>query len=116
MPLRDGKFSNYQGGVRVPCIMYWSGKIEAGKTSNAIVSTIDFLPTIAHYTNVQLLNIPIYGSNISDLIENGVDIIRNYNLYLKGTEIYGIRKSDWKYFHLAVKEILIQTKSHNYST
>ncbi|RXP62693.1 cerebroside-sulfatase [Lutibacter sp. HS1-25] len=97
LPLRDGKFTNYEGGVRVPCIMYWPGKIESGKTSNAIVSTVDFLPTIAHYATAQLPNIPIDGVNIANLIESGKDLNRDCKLYLNGTEIFGIRKGDWKY-------------------
>jgi len=97
LPFRDGKFTNYEGGVRVPCIMYWPGKIKSGQVNNAIVSTIDFLPTIAHYTGAKLPNVPLDGMNISNLIEAKGSLNRDYMLYTKGTEIYGIRKGDWKY-------------------
>jgi len=97
LPFRDGKFTNYEGGVRVPCIMYWPGKIKSGQVSNTIVSTIDFLPTIAHYTGAKLPNVPLDGINISNLIEAKGSLNRDYMLYTKGTEIYGIRKGDWKY-------------------
>jgi arylsulfatase A-like enzyme len=46
-PLRNGKGSCYEGGVRVPCIMRWPGQVPAGKVSDAIFATIDFLPTFA---------------------------------------------------------------------
>jgi len=46
-PLRNGKGSCYEGGNRVPCIMRWPGKIPAGKVSDAIFATIDFMPTFA---------------------------------------------------------------------
>lgn len=97
LPFRDGKFTNYEGGVRVPCIMYWPGKIKSGQVSNAIASTLDFLPTIAHYTGAKLPNVPLDGMNISNLIEAKGILNRDYILYTKGTEIYGIRKGDWKY-------------------
>ncbi|MGM8361864.1 sulfatase family protein [Flavobacterium sp. ARAG 55.4] len=97
LPFRDGKFTNYEGGVRVPCIMYWPGKIESGKVSNAIVSTLDFLPTIAHYTGAKLPKTKLDGINISNLIEGKGSLNRDYMLYTKGAEIYGIRKGDWKY-------------------
>jgi arylsulfatase A len=97
LPFRDGKFTNYEGGVRVPCIMYWPGKIKSGQVSNTIVSTLDFLPTIAHYTGAKLPNVLLDGMNISNLIEAKGSLNRNYKLYTKGTEIYGIRKGDWKY-------------------
>ncbi len=97
LPFRDGKFTNYEGGVRVPCIMYWPGKIKSGQVSNTIASTLDFLPTIAHYTGAKLPNVPLDGMNISNLIEAKGSLNRDYMLYTKGTEIYGIRKGDWKY-------------------
>jgi arylsulfatase A-like enzyme len=97
LPFRDGKFTNYEGGVRVPCIMYWPGKIKPAKVSTAIVSTIDFLPTIAHYSGASLPKVKLDGINISSLLEKGNDLNRNYMLYTKGTEVYGIRKGDWKY-------------------
>ena len=97
LPLRDGKFTNYEGGVRVPCIMYWPDKIKSGQVSNSIVSTIDFLPTIAHYSGAKLPNVQLDGINISNIIEGNELLNRDYMLYTKGTEIYGIRKGEWKY-------------------
>ncbi|MFO7901611.1 MAG: sulfatase family protein [Planctomycetota bacterium] len=47
LPLRDGKFSTYEGGMREPCIMRWPGKIPAGSTCGEIAATIDVLPTFA---------------------------------------------------------------------
>jgi arylsulfatase A-like enzyme len=46
-PLRDGKFSTWEGGMRVPCIMRWPGKIPAGLVCSEIATTMDFLPTLA---------------------------------------------------------------------
>lgn len=46
-PLRDGKGSLYEGGVRVPGIFRWPGRIPAGRRTDAIAGTHDLLPTIA---------------------------------------------------------------------
>lgn len=46
-PLREGKGSTYEGGLRVPCIVRWPGRTPAGKTNDAIFSTLDFMPTFA---------------------------------------------------------------------
>jgi len=46
-PLRGGKFSTYEGGMREPCIMRWPGKIPAGVVCSEIATTMDFLPTLA---------------------------------------------------------------------
>ena len=45
--LRNGKGSPYEGGYRLPCIARWPGKIPAGRKSDAIFATIDFMPTFA---------------------------------------------------------------------
>ncbi|MCG8702398.1 MAG: sulfatase [Bacteroidales bacterium] len=98
LPLRDGKFSNYEGGVRVPCVMRWPGTIKANQLSNEILSTIDFLPTIAHYTGAKLPQVKIDGINIANHIENvKKSTKRDVMMYTKGTNYFGIRKGDWKY-------------------
>jgi arylsulfatase A len=95
-PLRDGKFTNYEGGVRVPCVMYWPGQWDSGKVSNEIVSTIDFFPTIANYAKAKYNS--VHGIDISSHLENTNNkLSRNYILYTKDTDVYGIRKGDWKY-------------------
>lgn len=97
-PLRDGKFTNYEGGVRVPCIMRWSGKWASGVTSSVIASTLDLMPTIAHYTRAKLPTETLDGMNLADHLENPTkEIDRDVMLYTKGTQVYGIRKGDWKY-------------------
>jgi len=45
-PLRGGKATVYEGGVRVPCVIVWPGVVEAGARSDAVVQSCDFYPTI----------------------------------------------------------------------
>jgi arylsulfatase A-like enzyme len=45
-PLRGGKGSLFEGGVRIPLIAVWPGEIPAGTTSSELVSTIDFYSTL----------------------------------------------------------------------
>jgi arylsulfatase A len=95
-PLRDGKFTNYEGGVRVPCLMSWPGRWDQGKVSDEIVSSVDFLPTIANYAGAKFNS--VHGIDISSHLENSkIKLPRDYVLYTKGTEVHGIRKGDWKY-------------------
>jgi arylsulfatase A-like enzyme len=46
-PYRGGKYSKFEGGTRVPLIVRWPGRVEAGATSKAAVSQIDFLADFA---------------------------------------------------------------------
>lgn len=49
-PLRGGKVSLYEGGIRVPLIVRWPGVVAPGSTCDVPVSTCDFFPTIAEAT------------------------------------------------------------------
>ena len=51
-PLRSGKSSIYEGGVREPMIVAWPPLVEAGSRSDAIVQSIDFYPTLLELTGV----------------------------------------------------------------
>ena len=96
-PLRDGKFTNYEGGVRVPCVMRWPEKWQNGLVSNEIASTMDLLPTIAAYCGTDLPMENLDGMDISDHLENGSDINRDTYIHSRDKNIFGIRKGSWKY-------------------
>ncbi|MGM9754920.1 MAG: sulfatase, partial [Parabacteroides sp.] len=49
LPLRGYKGTTYEGGFRVPCIVRWPSKIPQGIESDELVTSMDFLPTFAHY-------------------------------------------------------------------
>jgi arylsulfatase A-like enzyme len=64
-PLREGKGTTWEGGVREPCIMRWPGHIPAGSATNEMAATVDILPTLAR----------IAGAEVpGDRIIDGVDI------------------------------------------
>ena len=52
-PLREAKGSTYEGGLRVPCIIRWPGHVPAGRTSDALFSTLDFLADVCHARRIQ---------------------------------------------------------------
>jgi arylsulfatase A-like enzyme len=45
-PFRSEKNTNWEGAFRVPCLVRWPGRIQAGSVSNEIVSGLDWLPTL----------------------------------------------------------------------
>jgi arylsulfatase A-like enzyme len=53
-PLREGKGTTWEGGVRVPAIFRWPGKIPAGQRTDAIAGNIDLLPTLARLAGAAL--------------------------------------------------------------
>jgi arylsulfatase len=67
-PLREGKGTVWEGGVRVPCIMSWPGRIPARTVTDEPAMTIDLFSTIAHITGTELPRHKIDGMNIWPLI------------------------------------------------
>lgn len=45
-PLRGGKGTIWEGGLRVPCIVTWPGRVPGGSRSDAVVQSTDFYPTL----------------------------------------------------------------------
>jgi arylsulfatase A-like enzyme len=54
LPLRAGKGYLYEGGIREPLIIQWSGKIEAGSSADFPATGTDFYPTLLDLTGIQL--------------------------------------------------------------
>lgn len=52
LPLRSGKSSIYEGGVRVPLVIVWPGRTRPGSTSSELVQSIDLFPTLLAMTGV----------------------------------------------------------------
>lgn len=97
-PLREAKGSTYEGGLRVPCIARWPGKVPASRVSAAIFATIDFLPTFGKLAGY---NVPrdriIDGVDQTDLLlgksERGA---REVFHYFSQNELHGVRQGPWK--------------------
>lgn len=98
-PLRGNKGSNFEGGVRVPTIMRWPGKIQGGTTCDQICGTIDLVPTIANLIGGLIsTDHKIDGTDISSLLlESEPTAVRQTHLYYAGSgKLSAIRDGDWK--------------------
>lgn len=67
--LREAKATTFDGGNRIPCIMYWKGHTQAGTICNKLASNIDLLPTFAEIAEAPLPPRKIDGVSILPLIE-----------------------------------------------
>jgi arylsulfatase A len=81
-PLREGKGTCWEGGVRVPCIMRWPGKIPAGTESNAMLMTIDLFPTIARLVGAELPKHTIDGLDVWPLLAGQPGAVNPHEAYL----------------------------------
>ena len=53
-PYRGGKFSNYEGGHRVPAVAWWPGYIKPGWNSDELIIGMDLLPTIIDILEIDI--------------------------------------------------------------
>lgn len=98
-PLRNGKGSTYDGGVRVPCVMQWPGTIPPGSECREVASNMDFLPTFAGLANTDVNTTrTLDGKNIASLIKAGPGAKSPHEkLYFYfGNELHGVRSGNWK--------------------
>lgn len=97
-PLRGAKMESWEAGPRVPCIMRWPGAIPAGKTCDALVTTMDLLPTFASLAEVPLPNDrTIDGKNILPLITGETtESPHEAYFYYCYTHLHGVRDARWK--------------------
>lgn len=120
-PLKGGKGSLFEGGIRVPACMVWPGIIKPETSCDVPIIGVDFLPTFADIGGVELpKNQPVDGESIFPLLKGEKQLKResifwHYPLYLsgnrrnklipvlgtqmlywRGTPSSAIRKGDWK--------------------
>ena len=97
-PLREGKLTSFEGGVRVPCIMRWPGKIPAARDCDEPVALMDLLPTFAGLTGTRLPDVKLDGRDIASLLK-GVPNAKSPHeslVFYAGDELQAIRSGDWK--------------------
>ena len=71
-PLRAGKGSYYEGGIREPMFIYWKNHVEAGGISDIPVSNLDFYPTLLDITGSQIgSSLQLDGISIAPLLKGG---------------------------------------------
>lgn len=67
--LREGKATTFDGGNRVPCIVYWKGQTKPGTICNKLTSNIDIFPTLAEIAAAPLPKHKIDGVSLLPLIK-----------------------------------------------
>ena len=97
-PLRGGKLTTFEGGVRMPCLMRWPGKIPAGRVCDEILTTMDFVPTIAKLVGGKLSEQQIDGKDIWPVLSGGANAKSPHEafFYFAGNELHAVRSGDWK--------------------
>ena len=98
--LRDGKSSLYEGGVRVPAIMAWDGRLKAGSVVSEPLHIVDLYPTLLGLVGSEpKQKQPIDGKDAWPTISKGKSTPHDFILH-NLTPFHGaIRMGDWKLVH-----------------
>ena len=70
-PLRGGKATLFDGGLRVPCLMRWPGKVKPGTTTREVCSALDIFPSLLQLAGVDAADHASDGRDISGLMLAG---------------------------------------------
>jgi arylsulfatase A len=98
-PLRDGKITAFEGGQRVPTIVHWPARIEAGREEDTVVSMVDLLPTFSALVGVPLPSDRIIdGVDITEFLTGEQQLKRQQFFYMAplSDNIAAYRDGDWK--------------------
>jgi arylsulfatase A-like enzyme len=97
-PLREAKGTAFEGGVRVPFVARWPGRIPAGTVVREPAMTIDVLPTVAGLVGAPLPPLPIDGRDVAPLLlgEAGARSPHDALLFYYGTELRAVRSGPHK--------------------
>lgn len=96
-PFREGKGSTWEGGMRVPGIAWWPGRIQPGVVQRQLATTMDLFTTCAQLAEA---NVPtdreIDGMDIAPLLFGTGTVKRDAFFYYRGATLYAARLGPWK--------------------
>ena len=96
-PLRKGKHTMFEGGVRVPFAMKWPEKIPIGVTYNKPISSLDVFPTVVAAVKGKLPQETILdGVNLLPYLDGSNTAAPHKNFFWRSGEIWASRQAEWK--------------------
>ena len=95
--LREGKGSTWEGGMRVPGIAWWPGKIKAAQTQRTLACTMDLFTTSLKLAGADVpADRVIDGLDIRPLLFGTGTVQRDAYFYYRGTRLMAARAGDFK--------------------
>lgn len=96
-PCRGEKATTWEGGIRVPCVMSWPETIPADRTSEALITAMDFLPTFTALAGTTMPDKRIDGIDMSMFLKDPRNTSpRQTFAYYSQNDLNAIRHLDWK--------------------
>ncbi len=97
--LRSGKVSTFEGGLRVPTILWGPQRVPGGTTCESIASTLDVLPTFAKLAGAKIpTDRVIDGEDIGHLFRGDFELAKKDKAFFfyQRTQLQAVRQGQWK--------------------
>ena len=96
-PLRGAKSTTFEGGIRVPLMVRWPGRLPTGKTYSHRVSTLDILPSCLDAAGIPAdRSTPLDGESFLQAVKEGKPSAANRPLFWKFRNRWAVLSGDWK--------------------
>ena len=96
---RGGKFSLFEGGIRVPAIISWPGHIPEGEVRGQMAANVDWFPTLVDLCDVEAENMETDGRSLVPLVMDGDSPAPHDTLHFDFLDQWAVRCGDWKLIH-----------------
>ena len=96
-PYRGEKGTLFEGGIRVPCLMFWPGTVPSGAVSSQVGSHLDFFPTFAALAGADISDRTLDGMDLSVAIRNAQGPLFQRTLFWDYSNWLAVRHGNWKY-------------------
>jgi arylsulfatase A-like enzyme len=95
-PFRGHKFSAFDGGMHVPALMHWPGRVPGGKVNHEIVMSADIFPTVCGLAGAPVpQDRTMDGRDIWPVVTQGGRSPHDYVCWSEGPQL-AVRRGDWK--------------------
>lgn len=95
-PLRGHKFTLWEGGIRVPAIVSWPGRIPEGEVRDAVASSMDILPTVLEYAGLDPGDRRLDGRSLVEVLASADAPSPHNALHWERPDHWAVREGPWK--------------------
>jgi arylsulfatase A-like enzyme len=99
-PLRGEKGTLFEGGIRVPCLMRWPGRLPPGATADFVGSSLDLFPTFCRLAGADPSAHELDGQDLTPQLLDG-ETLSDRELFWELRNEAALRNGPWKYLHCA---------------
>ncbi len=97
---RGAKFSLFEGGLRLPAIISWPGKLATGETRSQVAHACDWMPTLAEFCGVDILNPDLDGRSLGGVLRSDSEKtphdVLHWQVGAGGGAQWSVLRGDWK--------------------